>query len=90
MVCVKNLMKEVAFFLKKHLYLFRREGDSNPWYDYSYASLAMKYFRPLSHLSTPSVPICIRTDKHLYNLILSRPVGLEPTTSGFGDLRSTN
>jgi len=26
----------------------------------------------------------------LYNLIFSRPVGLEPTTSGFGDLRSTN
>ena len=90
MVCVKNLVKEVSFLVKKDLYFFRREGDSNPWYDYSYASLAMKYFRPLSHLSSPSVPICTHTNKGLYNLIFPRPVGLEPTTSGFGDLRSTN
>jgi hypothetical protein len=49
----------------KCLLKFRREGDSNPWYDYSYASLAMKYFRPLSHLSTLSVPLCILYNKAL-------------------------
>ena len=77
------------FFDQKDLY-FRREGDSNPWYDYSYASLAMKYFR---HSVISPVPVYqyvhIQT-RSLYNLIFPRPVGLEPTTSGFGDLRSTN
>ena len=75
-VVVKNSCK---FFF----FIFRRERDSNPWYDYSYVSLAMKYFRPLSHLSR---------DKNLIVLLLNhtRPLGLEPRTSGFGDLRSTN
>ena len=73
---------------------FRREGDSNPWYDYSYASLAMKYFRPLSHLSIHTIARCCVTDKTFASYDrcngITRPVGLEPTTSGFGDLRSTN
>ena len=76
--------------------VFRREGDSNPWYDHSYASLAMKYFRPLSHLSTYTLARCVYTHKTWPNartargICVPRPVGLEPTTSGFGDLRSTN
>ena len=36
---------------KVFFFIFRRERDSNPWYNYLYVSLAMKYFRPLSHLS---------------------------------------
>ena len=79
----KIVVDSVKNQCKNFFYIFRRERDSNPWYDYSYVSLAMKYFRPLSHLSR---------DKNLILLLLNhtRPLGLEPRTSGFGDLRSTN
>lgn len=50
----------------------RRKGDSNPWYDSSYASLAMKYFRPLSHLSTASVARCKQRNKRLL-VCISKP-----------------
>jgi hypothetical protein len=87
--------------------IFRRERDSNPWYDYSHVSLAMKYFRPLSHLSIfkkkedsphgrenplPKVENLVDRHRDLSFVLFThpRPLGLEPRTSGFGDLRSTN
>ena len=63
-------MKEIDFCFYSND--SRREGDSNPWYDYSYASLAMKYFRPLSHPSTPSVARCSVRDKTLLSCISYR------------------
>ncbi len=58
--------------------LWRRDWDLNPGCACTHADFRSRCIKPLCHLSV----IC--------GSLLARVAGLEPTTFGFGDQRSTN